>query len=207
VSATTIPESDLSLLLRAAHFAAGKHRDQRRKGASGKPFISHPIEVATVLATVGGVTDPAVLAAALLHDTVEDSDTSFDELDREFGADVRSLVEEMTDDKTLDSPTQKRLQVEKAPHLSTRAKLIKLADKLCNVRDISFDSPPNWSLRRCREYVEWTKRVVDRCRGVNAALESLYDVHYAAGVAELEAQAVQEGQSRFKYGVPKFQRL
>jgi guanosine-3',5'-bis(diphosphate) 3'-pyrophosphohydrolase len=186
---STMSEPDTSLLLRAAHFAAVKHIDQRRKGASAKPYITHPIEVSMILATVGSVTDAGILAAALLHDTVEDTDATFDEIEREFGSDVTSLVAEVTDDKTLDSATRKRLQVENAPHLTTRAKLIKLADKLCNVRDVSFDSPPNWSLQRCRDYVEWTKRVIDRCRGVNAALEHLYDETYAAGMAELDRRS------------------
>jgi (p)ppGpp synthase/HD superfamily hydrolase len=185
----TIPEPDLSVVLRAARFAAHKHSHQKRKGVSAAPFINHPLDVAAVLATVGGVTDPAVLAAALLHDTVEDTDTSFDDIEREFGQDVRSLVEEMTDDRTVDSQTRKLLQVEHAPHLSTRAKLIKLADKLCNARDVSFDSPPQWSVQRCRDYVEWTKRVIEFCRGTNEALERLYDENYRAGVAELEGRA------------------
>jgi guanosine-3',5'-bis(diphosphate) 3'-pyrophosphohydrolase len=186
----SIREPGTSLVLRAAHFAAVKHLYQRRKGVSAKPYITHPIEVAMILATIGGVSDAAVLAAALLHDTVEDTDTTLEDIEREFGSEVRSLVAEVTDDKTLDSLTRKRLQVENASLLSTRAKLIKLADKLCNARDVSFDSPPNWSLQRCLQYVEWTKRVIDGCRGVNAPLEQLYDRNYAAGMAELEGRSV-----------------
>ncbi|MBP1685043.1 MAG: rsh 1 [Deltaproteobacteria bacterium] len=162
-------------LLTAATFAARKHRDQRRKDAEASPYINHPIEVAEILARIGGVDDVTVLQAALLHDTVEDTQTSPDELEREFGSTVRKLVEEVTDDKTLPKLERKRLQIEHAPHLSPRAKLIKLADKICNVRDVTHSPPKGWDEQRRIEYFDWAAKVVAGCRGTNRALERHFD--------------------------------
>jgi len=165
----------VAMLLAALAFAARKHRDQRRKGAEASPYINHPIEVAEILARIGGVDDVTVLQAALLHDTVEDTQTLPDELEREFGTAVRKLVEEVTDDKTLPKAERKRLQIEHAPHLSSRAKLIKLADKICNVRDVTQSPPKDWENRRRAEYFDWAARVVLGCRGTNRDLEQYFD--------------------------------
>jgi len=162
-------------LLRALEFSAAKHRDQRRKDREASPYINHPIEVASVLASVGGVGDITTLMAAILHDTIEDTDTSPEELEARFGRETRLLVQEMSDDKALDKMERKRLQVEHAPLLSEKAKLIKLADKICNVRDVTHRPPIRWPLPRRREYLDWTERVVAGCRGGNAALEAHYD--------------------------------
>ena len=113
--------------------------------------------------------------AAALHDTVEDTETSFDELSDRFGVEVCDVVREVTDDTTLLKEERKRLQIEHARHLSDRAKQLKLADKACNVRDV-IDSPPHdWSIQRRVEYLDWTEAAADGCRGVNAALEENYD--------------------------------
>ncbi|XP_069899402.1 guanosine-3',5'-bis(diphosphate) 3'-pyrophosphohydrolase MESH1 isoform X2 [Dipodomys merriami] len=133
--------SEAARLLEAADFAARKHRGQRRKDPEGTPYINHPIGVARILALEAGVTDTAVLQAALLHDTVEDTDTTPEELELRFGAQVRRLVEEVTDDKALPKAERKRLQVERAPHGSPGARLLKLADKLHNLRDLSRCAP------------------------------------------------------------------
>src|SRR6476469_1045715 len=116
-----VPISDIALVLRAAEFAAHKHRGQRRKGYSERPYVGHCIEVAALIANVGGVDDANVLAAALLHDTVEDTDTTREELVKEFGAVIDGYVAEVTDDKGLDSDVRKELQVKHAPHLSRGA--------------------------------------------------------------------------------------
>ena len=165
----------LGELLRAVHFAADKHRDQRRKGADASPYINHPIEVAEVLARVGGVSDLATLQAGVLHDTVEDTEATFEELEDRFGPDVAALVAEVSDDKSLPSEERKRRQVEHAPRLSRAAKEIKLADKICNVRDVQSDPPASWDLERRLGYLDWTAAVVEGCRGANAALEGRYD--------------------------------
>ncbi len=167
------------LLLRAATFAAHKHKKQLRKNADATPYINHPLAVAELLAREGGVEDTAVLAAAILHDTVEDTATTPEELASIFGAEIAGIVAEVTDDKALKKEERKRLQIEHAPHLSQKAKLVKIADKICNVRDVADDPPKGWPLSRRQEYFEWAKAVVDGVRGVNAALEAAFDEAYA----------------------------
>lgn len=167
--------TDMDLFIRAANFAALKHRDQRRKDPNATPYINHPLLVAQVLWSEGGVRDGHVLAAGLLHDTVEDTHTTRAELRRVFGADIASTVAEVTDNKRLDKQTRKRLQIEHAPHLSTSAKLVKLADKICNLRDVAKSPPADWPLKRRREYFDWAKQVVDGLRGTNRKLEGAFD--------------------------------
>jgi len=171
--------ADLPLVLQALAFAADKHRDQRRKDAAASPYINHPIALANVLVREGEVTDPAVLAAALLHDTVEDTQTTPAELKAAFGPAIAAIVAEVTDDKSLPKAERKRLQVEHAATMSREAKLVKLADKICNLRDMSDHPPAKWDLARRREYFEWAKAVIDGLRGVHPKLEALFDVAYA----------------------------
>lgn len=173
--------NDAARLLDALHFSAQRHRDQRRKGASKAPYINHPIEVAHILAGIGGVADLDTLLAAILHDTMEDTGTTGDELEARFGAEVRSLVQEVTDDKRLPKEERKRLQVQQAAHKSAKARMIKLADKICNVRDVTHVPPSDWSHQRRVAYLDWTMEVVAGCRGVNPALERHYDEVLAAG--------------------------
>ncbi|NWR12643.1 MESH1 pyrophosphohydrolase, partial [Paradoxornis webbianus] len=153
--------SEIARLLEAVDFAARKHKDQRRKDPEGTPYINHPI-VPLV---------PSSPQAALLHDTVEDTDTTFSEIEECFGAEVRRVVEEVTDDKTLPKMERKRLQIEHAPVCSRRAKLVKLADKLYNLRDLNRCTPQGWSAERVQEYFRWAARVVAGLRGTSAALE------------------------------------
>ena len=164
----------LAAILRALHFAADKHRDQRRKDVEASPYINHPIEVAELLARVGGVSDLVTLQGAILHDTIEDTKTTPEELEEAFGPEVRRVVEEVTDDKRLPKPERNRLQIEHAPHLSGRAKQIKLADKVSNVRAVTRTPPADWPLTRRREYLDWTERVVAGLAGCNSPLERLY---------------------------------
>ena len=171
---------DVARLIKAADFAAFKHRRQRRKDAEASPYINHPLALARVLKLEGGVGDVDVLVAAILHDTVEDTETSVEELEREFGKVVAGVVAEVTDDKHLPKPERKRLQVEHAPHLSPKAKLVKLADKICNLRDVSAAPPAHWPLERRRGYFEWAKAVIDGVRGTHPDLERLFDEAYRA---------------------------
>jgi (p)ppGpp synthase/HD superfamily hydrolase len=168
-------------LLEALRFSAEKHRNQRRKDSEHSPYINHPIEVAQLMWEVGGVRDVDVLLAAVLHDTVEDTDTRLDEISDRFGKQVLSFVMEVTDDKSLPKQERKRLQIETAPHKSHGAKLIKLADKSCNVRNLVTMPPDDWSLERRREYLLWTEKVVAGLRGANAALEEYYDHELTSG--------------------------
>ncbi len=164
----------LSAILKALHFASTKHRDQRRKGVEASPYINHLIEVAELLSRVGGVQDPITLQAAILHDTLEDTKATPEELDEAFGSEVRRVVEEVTDDKRLPRAERKRRQVEHASQLSERAKQIKLADKISNVRSVTQTPPADWPLARQREYLDWTEQVVDGLQGCNTSLENLY---------------------------------
>jgi guanosine-3',5'-bis(diphosphate) 3'-pyrophosphohydrolase len=166
-------------MVRALEFAAHKHRDQRRKDAQASPYINHPIALANVLVSEGGVDDPVVLSAALLHDTVEDTETTAAELREAFGEKIAGIVEEVTDDKKLLKADRKRLQIEHAAHISREAKLVKLADKICNVRDVANHPPARWDLARRREYFDWAKAVVDRLRGTHPDLERKFDEAYA----------------------------
>ena len=185
-------ETDLtqvSALLGALQFAAQKHKGQRRKDPAEVPYINHPIEVAALLASQGGVSDLATLQAALLHDTVEDTDTSIEEVSTTFGVDVARLVAEVSDDKNLEKQRRKELQIEHAPGLSSGAKLVKLGDKICNVRDVVHHPPDGWSLERRSDYLDWTEKVVTGLRGTNAALEELYDQTLAEGRRILASEA------------------
>ena len=173
------PEKDLALLFRALAFAAHKHRDQRRKDAEASPYINHPIALAEVLAGEGGITDAQVLAAALLHDTVEDTDTRHEELVNSFGKEIADIVAEVTDNQALVKAERKHLQIERASGLSPGAKLVKLADKICNLRDVAERPPAKWDLGRRREYFDWAKQVIDRLRGAHAGLEALFDAAHA----------------------------
>ncbi len=161
--------------MKAATFAAKRHTDQRRKGANAPPYINHPLEVASMLADIGKVQDYDVLIAAILHDTVEDVGVTLDEITELFGGTVSGYVAEVSDDKSLPKPERKRLQVEHAPHLSPGAKLIKLADKVSNVREVTDHPPHHWDLKRRQEYIQWGRNVVAGLRGVNPALEQLFD--------------------------------
>jgi guanosine-3',5'-bis(diphosphate) 3'-pyrophosphohydrolase len=173
-----------ALLLEAVAFAADKHRNQRRKDAEASPYINHPIALASLLKREG-VDDAAVLCAALLHDTIEDTNTTADELRVHFGEVITSVVLEVTDDKTLQKAERKRLQIAHAHSLSERARLVKLADKICNVYDMVEAPPANWTLERKREYLVWAKEVVDRLRGTHAGLEAIFDEVHAKGVRAL----------------------
>jgi guanosine-3',5'-bis(diphosphate) 3'-pyrophosphohydrolase len=156
-------KQDHKLPFRALTFAAYKHRHQRRKGVDSVPYV----------------TDTATIAAAILHDTVEDTETTLLELENEFGATIAKLVAELSDNKSLPSEKRKRLQIEHAPSLSPRARLVKLADKICNLRDMIGDPPKGWSLKRKQEYFDWGKSVVDQIRGTNAALEQAFDAAFS----------------------------
>ncbi len=170
----TFQEDEVSLILKALTFSAEKHKNQRRKGAESLPYINHPIVVAQILWKVGGVREIPVIVAAILHDTVEDTETTLPEIEAHFGAEIRKLVEEVTDDKTLKKEERKLRQIEHAPHLSIGAKQIKLADKISNVNDVAFASPPDWPHQRKVEYLNWADKVVKGLQGCNEKMEKFY---------------------------------
>jgi guanosine-3',5'-bis(diphosphate) 3'-pyrophosphohydrolase len=174
--------NDVGLILKAAEFAASRHKGQFRKGEDKSPYINHPIQVAELLSNTGGENDTNLLAAAILHDVVEDTVENADEkqelinvMTMIFGEKIISVVLEVTDDKSLEKPDRKRLQVEHAPHLSAAAKKLKIADKIMNVRDITNHPPIWWTQERILEYFDWSEKVVAGLRGVNSKLEEMFD--------------------------------
>ena len=181
-----LSDQDFGLFLKALRFAAEKHSGQRRKGGDAAPYINHPIAVTELLWRVGGVREINILVAALLHDTIEDTGTTPEEIRAEFGEDVLGLVLECTDDKSLPKAERKRLQIVNAPHKSPRARQIKLSDKINNVREIAANPPADWPVERRRDYLDWTEQVVKGLRGQNPELEALYDQILAEGRKRLE---------------------
>jgi GTP diphosphokinase / guanosine-3',5'-bis(diphosphate) 3'-diphosphatase len=166
----------MELVLQAAAFAAEKHRTQRRKDVE-TPYINHPIQLAYILVQAN-IEDPIVLAAALLHDTVEDTSTTFDEIEIVFGFEIARIVAECSDDKTLTKLERKQAQIDHAAKLSHKARLVKIADKIANISDIEGAPPAGWSTERKREYFDWAKAVVDQMRGTNKPLEQRFDAEF-----------------------------
>ncbi|MEW8585487.1 MAG: HD domain-containing protein [Candidatus Thiodiazotropha sp.] len=170
---------ELKQLIKTLAFATQKHRHQRRKDIEASPYINHPITLVDILVNEGDVTDPETLIAALLHDTIEDTDTTVEEIEAEFGLTVADLVMEVTDDGSLPKLERKALQIKHAPELSYQARLVKLADKIANLRDIDKSPPAGWSLDRMQGYFDWAKEVIDGLRGTHSTLESIFDEVYA----------------------------
>ena len=168
-------DREIGMILKAVSFAAEKHRLQRRKDPEASPYINHPIAVAQVLWHEAQTQDFLAVTAALLHDTVEDTDTTVDELRIEFGEEVARIVAEVTDDKDLPKAARKRAQVEHAPHLSLSAQRVKIADKICNLRDVAKNPPANWTLQRRREYFDWAAEVVGKIPEKHGRLSELFD--------------------------------
>ncbi len=175
----TIEENDLKLILKALEFSARKHKNQRRKDVEASPYINHPISLANILCNEAHVTDVNVICGALLHDTIEDTETEPEELEAEFGSLIKDIVMDVTDDTSLHRHERKQAQIDHAPHISQEAKLVKLADKISNLRDVSSNPPPSWSLDRRQEYFDWARKVIDQLRGADAHLESIFDDAYS----------------------------
>ena len=171
----------IALILKASNFAALKHRDQRRKNAD-IPYINHPIGVAHLLHEEGGVTDVATLVAAILHDTIEDTETTLEDLEREFGPRIAGFVLELTDDKTLPKVVRKRQQIEHARHMTPEAATVKLADKLYNLRDLATQPPPSWTRERVQGYFCWAYHVVESIGDVNPGLRRKLDDLFAGEI-------------------------
>ena len=159
-------------LMKAVDFAAKKHKDQRRKDPFATPYINHPIGVANILSQEAGIEDLEVLQAALLHDTVEDTETTFEEIEDNFGREVRDIVDEVTDDKTLPKLERKRLQIVTASKKMHKSRLVKMADKLYNLRDLLVAPPKDWPEERIQEYFIWAAKVISELKGTNEVLEA-----------------------------------
>jgi len=165
----------VGLFLKALVFAADKHKNQRRKDADASPYINHPIALANILVNEGDITDINVLCGAILHDTIEDTKTTKEELIQQFGEKITSIVLDVTDDKTLPKAERKLKQIEHASHACHEAKLVKLADKISNLRDILASPPRDWTEDRKKEYFDWAGKVIDQIRGTNSKLENIFD--------------------------------
>jgi guanosine-3',5'-bis(diphosphate) 3'-pyrophosphohydrolase len=166
---------EYSLIFKALNFSAYKHQHQRRKNEEATPYINHLITVGHILTDIGGIHDIPTLITGILHDTIEDTDTSPEELEAEFGAHIRTLVEEVTDDKSLPKQVHKQLQIAHAGEASFEARCVKLADKIANLQDLADSPPATWPLQRKQEYVDWSEAVVNELRGTNAKLETHFD--------------------------------
>lgn len=187
--------SDTGFILKVLEFAAERHKNQFRKGEDRPPYINHPIQVASLLANEACENDPVLLAAAILHDVIEDTVSSMkekEELIAEisvlFGDEVLHLTLEVTDDKSLRKVERKRLQIEDAPQKSSKAKKLKLADKILNVRDITVNPPVGWHVERILAYFDWAEQVVAGLRGVNLTLEAMFDKALVAGRLKYHAK-------------------
>jgi guanosine-3',5'-bis(diphosphate) 3'-pyrophosphohydrolase len=169
----------LQQVMAAAWFAACKHSSQKRKGAAAEPYVNHLIEVAQLVSGALTEPDPGVIMAALLHDTIEDTGVTREELAQRFGSDVADLVVELTDDKSLPKEVRKRLQIENAPKKSVRAQAIKIADKTSNLRGILSSPPVNWSYERKKTYFDWARQVVDALPAPNPILKAEFEKAHA----------------------------
>jgi len=178
----------MNKILQATHFAACKHESQRRKNPAASPYINHPVEVAEHLSRIGKVDDDEILIAALLHDTIEDTETTEDEIREAFGQVVLDLVVACTDDKSLEKAERKRLQIVNAPKKSDGAKLIKIADKTCNLKSILIDPPEGWPISRQLDYFHWAEQVYAGLKGVNEHLDSEIEKVLNDGISKLNKQ-------------------
>lgn len=183
-----IMEKELILkLIKAVDFAANKHKNQMRKGVEAAPYINHPIQVARLIIEVGEVRNINIILAAILHDTIEDTETTKEELLKEFGEIVTNYVLEMTDDKSLEKSERKRLQVLNASHKSPGAKLIKICDKICNITDVTHNPPSWWDLQRRKDYLDWAEKVVNALGEVNLKLNDIFNERLKEGRSILNA--------------------
>ena len=173
--------TSLPLFIRALEFASRKHSRQRRKDHHASPYINHPIALVAILAVEAGIDEPDVLCAALLHDTIEDTDTTRAELEQHFGPRIAEIVWEVTDDKALERHERKQQQIDHAHRLSREAGLVKLADKIANLRDMAENPPKGWDAERRRTYFTWAKQVVDGITDVPPGLRMLFDAAHARG--------------------------
>jgi len=164
----------INLILKALNFAAFKHKYQRRKGDEHLPYINHPIKVAFIISEIGKIDDPIIISSAILHDVIEDTETSEEEIEKEFGNNIASIVKELTDNINFEKQKRKKLQIKKAPFLSREATIIRIADKIANIEDITSSPPIGWSYERKEEYLEWAEKVVKACKNVNNDLKNYF---------------------------------
>jgi len=183
---------ETQILLRAANFAAHKHRLQKRKDKDQTPYINHPLEVSNFLSQAG-VVDIDTLVAGLLHDTIEDTDTKIDEIVEFFGENVANIVMECTDNKSLPKVQRKKLQIEHAEHISIPAKLVKMADKYSNLKDLKTNPPQSWTAAEINGYANWSYAVFLKLRGHNKQLDQkLTELFDSFGISNINSDELDE---------------
>ncbi len=174
--------NNLTVLTKAVSFAAAKHTLQKRKGDAGEPYFNHLAEVASLVAAATNGEDGNLIAAAYLHDTIEDTDTTYEDLELAFTTDIANLVREMTDDKSLPKEERKRLQIQNALKHTKRCQILKAADKISNLRSLAASPPTDWSTDRRSGYIRWAIEVVEQLKGNNSWLDERFaDAVKAAG--------------------------
>ncbi|MCB0587630.1 MAG: bifunctional (p)ppGpp synthetase/guanosine-3',5'-bis(diphosphate) 3'-pyrophosphohydrolase [Phaeodactylibacter sp.] len=169
-----MPNDLLAKVMDAAVYAAMKHQYQRRAGYDKLPYMNHLLKVTEALIRIGGERDEALLLAAVLHDVLEDTDATHEELARHFGREAADIVLELTDDMSIPYMERKWLQVEKARQLSEKARKIRIVDKATNIRDI-LSYPLDWPLEKKENYLDNSIQVVSRIRGANPRLDAWFD--------------------------------
>jgi guanosine-3',5'-bis(diphosphate) 3'-pyrophosphohydrolase len=165
----------LRLASEAADFAARRHSGKARKGRGNEPYVNHLAEVANLLAAATEGKDAELVAAGWLHDTIEDTGATAQELDQTFGPRVAGLVAEVTDDMSLPKEQRRKKQVADATKKSSGARLIKIADKISNIRARIRPHPGPNEREDLIDYLTWAEAVVAGCRGVNAMLDRTFD--------------------------------
>ena len=175
----------ICLVSEAAELAAHRHNGMARKGRGNEPYINHLAEVANLLATATGGRDAELIAVGWLHDTIEDTATTQEELAEKFGERVANLVAEVTDDMRLPKSERRRLQIVDAPGKSSSAKLLKIADKISNIRARILPDPSAAERDDLADYTAWAEQVVAGCRGGNAWLDATFDDTVAMARASL----------------------
>lgn len=186
---------DIHNIIKALNFAAEKHKIQTRKDAAKTPYIIHPMGVADSIMMIGNVYDAHILMGALLHDTVEDTNTTFEELNQTFGTTIEAYIREVTDDKSIPKIERKRMQVVHAPAASAGATVIKLADKLYNLNDIIQNPPPYWPIERRNEYFRWAQEVINGLPPINDALKKAIFDAVAVYSTQDTSTTIQKGAS------------
>lgn len=158
-----------SSIINACLFATIRHGNQQRKGRSCSPFIIHPLRVSRTLLDI--TNDPVLASAAILHDTIEDTGTTYEQLLAQFGKEIADLVAEVTDDITLPKRQSKEILLAKMPTLSYEAQLLKIADQIDNVGEVGYDPPVSWSFDTRRGYVGWCNKLVYAAKAASTTTE------------------------------------
>ncbi len=179
LAAASLPAEAAHRLLHAIRFAAEHHRDDRRKGATAAPYINHPIVVAEQLAAHGLGDDVELLMAAVLHDVIEDTDAEFEDVSAAFGPRVARIVQEVSDDKSIEKEARRQLVVDTIAEKSRAARLVKLSDLIANVHDV-VHHPPQWSQERKIRYLDWAGKIATQVVGTHPGLEAALAEELAA---------------------------